>query len=328
MLAFGSVWAFSLLLAIPLLHRLWKRRNQPPRLRFPLPIPKNLKRFSPVTSLLILRYFIFALLVFALARPQTVFKTLERSVQGIDIMLVLDVSASMNIEDLAEESRFDIAKRTIRSFVQGRTNDRIGFSVFSGEGVTLAPPTLDYGIVLQAISDAKIGELKDGTAIGDGLAVAVARLRNSDAKSKIIILLTDGDSNIGQVDPLTAGELAAGFGLKVYTIAIGKEGRVRMPIRAQNIFGKTVTTYQWFDNALNTELLQKIAESTQGKFYRVSDSSTLDAVYKEIDRLERTEVKANEKVRTEENFEKPLIWALVLLLLERILSLWVWRVIP
>jgi Ca-activated chloride channel family protein len=253
---------------------------------------------------------------------------MERSVQGIDIMLVLDVSASMNIEDLAEESRFDIAKRTIRSFVQGRSNDRIGFSVFSGEGVTLAPPTLDYGIVLQAISDAKIGELKDGTAIGDGLAVAVARLRNSDAKSKIIILLTDGDSNIGQVDPLTAGELAAGFGLKVYTIAIGKEGRVRMPIRAQNIFGKTVTTYQWFDNALNTELLQKIAESTQGKFYRVSDSSTLDAVYKEIDRLERTEVKANEKVRTEENFEKPLLWALVLLLLERILALWVWRVIP
>jgi Ca-activated chloride channel family protein len=170
--------------------------------------------------------------------------------------------------------------------------------------------------------------LKDGTAIGDGLALAVSHLRDSKAKSKVIILCTDGDNNVGQVDPLTAGELAAGYGIRVYTIAIGTEGRVKMPIRQKGIFGNTITTYQWFDNALNPELLQKIAEVSHGKFYRVTDEATLASVYKEIDALEKSEIKTREKIKYDEMYEKPLKLGLLLLFLELLLSRVWWRTVP
>lgn len=322
---FESWPVLLLLLLIPLLFRWWVARNRPPSVRFPLALPKGVSSGNPVRKLLVLRALAFGLLVVAAARPQTSYKQLERKVSGIDIMMVMDLSASMNIEDLADRSRFDIAKETIRNFVKGRGNDRIGFSVFSGEALTLAPPTLDYGLVLKSIDDAEIGVLKDGTAIGDGLSVAVARLRDSKAKSRIIILLTDGDNNVGQIDPATAGELAAGFGIKVYTIAVGREGRVKLPIRHSGPFGKTITTYQWFDNALNPELLQHIAEITGGKFYRVTDASTLEKVYSEIDQLERSDVQAREKIHYEEWYDRPLKAGLVLLLIEQILALGWWR---
>ncbi len=316
------------LIIIPLLHRWWIKRNSPARVSFPISIPKEAISWNPLKWLFLIKYVGLAFVVLALARPQNSFKQTERTVSGIDIMMVMDVSASMNIEDLADRSRFDVAKDTMDSFVRGRQNDRIGFLVFSGEPLTLAPPTLDYGLVQKAIRDAEIGVLKDGTGIGDGLSLAVNRLRNSRAKSRVIILLTDGDNNVGQVDPATAGELAAGYGIKVYTIAVGKEGRVRMPIRRQGVFGNPVTTYQWFDNALNPELLQQIAKLTDGRFYRVEDESTLDRVFKEIDSLEKTEVKSNEKTRYEDIFQKPLRIGVILLMLEKLLSLGLWRVVP
>lgn len=192
----------------------------------------------------------------------------------------------------------------------------------------MVPPTLDYGLLLAALRKSETGTLKDGTAIGDGLAVAVNRVKNSKAKSRVIILLTDGENNVGQVDPLTAGDLASGYGIKVYTIAIGREGRVRMPIRRKGMLGETVTTYQWFDNQLNPELLKQISAATDGKFYRVEDKAGLEEVFSDIDRLEKSEIKTNEKVHYNEIFAKPLLASLLILALERILARLWWRVLP
>ena len=294
---------------------------------FSLPIPEIVSVKSPVRILLLFKILSFIFLVVALARPQKSYHHGERTVSGIDIVMLLDVSASMNIEDLAERSRIDVAKDTMENFVRGRQNDRIGFVMFSGEPLTLSPPTLDYGLLLQSLHQASIGILKDGTAIGDGLAVAVNHLRASQAKSRVVILLTDGDNNLGQVDPATAGELAAGYGIRVYTIAIGREGRVKMPIRHKGIFGNTMTSYQWFENALNPELLQKIAALTHGKFYRVNDESALASVFQEIDQLERTDVKVKEKIKYDEAFELPLKFGMLGLILSEFLERFWWRLV-
>ena len=322
-------WPFLfLLLLLPLFYRFWLNRSLPPRVTFPVSFPASVSASSPVKKLLWLKLLGVTLIILALARPQTSFRQTSRHVSGIDIMLALDVSMSMQIEDLAESSRIDIAKKTLQEFVQRRKDDRIGFMMFSGEPLTMAPPTLDYGLLLKSISEADTGILKDGTAIGDGLALAVNHLKDSKARSRVIILLTDGDNNLGQVDPATAGEIAAGYGIRVYTIAIGREGRVKMPIRHKSAFGQTITTYQWFENALNPELLQIIAKTTKAKFYRVTDANTLDAVFREIDQLEKTEISVREHVRYDEAFPLPLKLGVVFLLFEQILALGFWRVFP
>ena len=325
---FGDWPLLLLLFAIPLLHAWWLKRNKPPRVRFSIPIPPVVSQRNPLKWILALKYISLALVILALARPQSGSRQTERSVSGVDIMLVLDVSASMNIEDLAERSRLDVAKDTIESFIKGRANDRIGFVMFSGEPLTLAPPTLDYGLLFRVIHQANTGILKDGTGIGDGLALSVSHLRSSKAKSRVIILLTDGDNNVGQVDPATAGELAAGYGIKVYTIAIGREGRVKMPIRHKGLFGNEITTYQWFENALNPELLKLIASTTHGKFYRVTEESTLQSVFKEIDQLEKSEVKSRERVRYDELFQKPLKLGLFLAIAGLVFERGWWRLVP
>lgn len=322
-------WPFLLLLLlIPILHRWWRERNKLARVRFSLPIPKEIAQNNPFKFFLLLKYLSLALLILALARPQSSFRQVERNVSGIDIMMLLDVSASMNIEDLSERSRIDVAKDTMESFIKGREHDRIGFVMFSGEPLTMAPPTLDYGLLLRSLHQARIGVLKDGTAIGDGLALALSHLRSSKAKSRVVILLTDGDNNLGSIDPATAGEMAAGYGVKVYTIAIGREGRVKMPIRHKGLFGNTITTYQWFENALNPELLQLISKLTNGKFYRVTDESTLTSVFREIDQLEKTDVKARENIRYNERFQWPLKLSLLLLVIGEILQRGWWRFLP
>jgi Ca-activated chloride channel family protein len=324
-----SNWPFLFVLVlIPLLHRWWMYRNRPARVHFSLPVPESVSIKNPVRWILGLKYLSLVFLVFSLARPQDSFRHTERTLSGVDIMMLLDVSASMNIEDLAERSRIDVAKDTMENFIKGRENDRIGFVMFSGEPLTMAPPTLDYGLLLRALHQATIGVLKDGTAIGDGLALTVSHLRSSQAKSRVIILLTDGDNNLGQVDPATAGELAAGYGIRVYTIAIGREGRVKMPVRHKGLFGNVVTTYQWFDNALNPELLQYIAKITNGKFFRVNDESTLASVFQEIDQLEKSDVKSKEKVRYEEAFQPSLKMGALILGISQILERGWWRLIP
>lgn len=319
-----------LLLIIPvlLLMKTFYRRSLPARIHFPHYFPKDILTRSPRKWLMGLRYAAVLLLIIAFARPQREYEQTERHVSGIDIMMVMDVSQSMSIEDLGERPRFDIAKETIENFIKGRQNDRIGLVVFSGEPLTLAPLTLDYGLVLGGLRGMEMGILRDGTAIGDGLSLGIKNIRASQAKSKIIILLTDGDNNVGQVDPATAGDLAAGFGIKVYTIAIGTEGEVRMPIRQKSPLGNVITTYQTFHNALNPELLEKIAQNTNGRFYRVTDEGTLPKVFKEIDLLEKTEVKTFQKIKHDELFEKPLLLALLLLAVELLLARGILRTLP
>jgi Ca-activated chloride channel family protein len=293
-----------------------------------MPIPDEVTSKSPFRIWMSLKYLALILFILALARPQTSYRQIERNTNGIDIMMILDFSASMNIVDLAERSRIEVAKDTMENFIKGRQNDRIGFVMFSGEPLTLSPPTLDYGLLLKALRQASIGVLKDGTAIGDGLALAIGHLKSSKAKSKVIILLTDGDNNLGQIDPATAGELAQGFGIRVYTIAVGREGRVNIPIKRRSLLGGEVVTYQQVENALNPELLKLIAKETQGKFYRVTDESTLEKVFREINQLEKSEVKAKEKVRYDENFQFPLRVGLVLLVLVQLLERLAWRFLP
>lgn len=270
-----------------------------------------------------------AFFIIALARPQTSYSKVKRNVEGIDIMMVLDLSASMRIEDFRDQNRLETARPIIHKFIEGRPTDRIGFQIFSGEAVTMVPPTLDHSIVLQALRNAEIGDLKDGTAIGDALATAVGRMKESTAKSKVIILLTDGDSNVGAVDPLTAGELAKGFGLKVYTIAIGREGRVAMPFVQKDIFGRQVKTYQYFDSSINPELLRKIASETGGKFYRVEDDvEVFRSVFADIDKLERYKIETTEQVKYNEKF-MPYLWTgVALFLLAFVMQHLVIRVYP
>lgn len=246
-----------------------------------------------------------AFLVLGLARPQTSYQKVKKNVEGIDIMIVQDLSASMRIEDFRDMNRIDTAKQILRGFIEGRPNDRIGFQGFSGEAVTLVPPTLDHALVLEAIKNIEIGDLKDGTAIGDALATAVSRLKESTAKSRIIVLVTDGDSNVGSVDPMTGGELAKGYGIRVYSVAIGREGRVAMPFVQKDVFGRSFKTYQYFDNSINPELLRQISALTGGKFYRVEgDVDVFREVFVDIDKLERSKVELNEQVKYDEKFMK------------------------
>ncbi len=243
--------------------------------------------------------------VLAAARPQTSFHKTKRHVEGIDMVLVLDISASMRIEDFRDENRIETAKQILKDFVLGRQNDKIGLVVFSGEPITLVPPTLDHSLLLYLLENTQIGDLKDGTAIGDALSMGVGRLKESRAKSKILILVTDGDSNIGQVDPLTGGELAKGFGIRVYSIAIGREGRVAMPFIQKDLFGRQVKTYQYFDSSINPELLRQISAATGGKFYRVEDDAKVfKAVFEDIDKLERHKIETTEQTRYDEKFMK------------------------
>ncbi len=322
-------WPFLfLVLLIPVLYRWWFHRNRQPSVIFPISIPKTIVLKNPLQILLGLKYISLFFLFLALARPQSQFTEMDRSVSGIDIMMVLDVSASMNIEDLAERSRLDVAKDTMSNFVKGRPNDRIGFVIFSGEPLSMAPPTLDHELLMDSLNQARSGVLKDGTAIGDGLVLTLTHLKDSKAKSRVVILLTDGDNNIGQIDPATAGEMATGYGVRVYTIAIGREGRVKMPIRQKGVLGGNIIAYQWFDNALNPELLKQISEMTHGKFYRVTDENTLISVFKEIDQLEKSDVQSKERVQYQERFDLPLKLALFFLALQSVLQRVIWRFFP
>lgn len=270
-----------------------------------------------------------SMLILALARPQTSFNKQKRTVEGIDIVIVLDLSASMRIEDFRNQNRMEVSKPIIKEFIEWRATDKIGFEVFSGEAVTMIPPTLDHSVVFQALEDAQIGDLKDGTAIGDALATAVGRLKESTAKSKVIVLFTDGDSNVGSVDPLTAGELAKGFGIKIYSIAIGRDGRVAMPFIQKDIFGRQVKTYQYFDSSINPELPRQISTMTGGKFYRIQDNAgDIRAAFADIDKLERNTIQTTEQVRYDERFMRFALSGMFILLVTFVLQNTALRVYP
>ena len=322
-----------ILLLFPLLCFLvFRTKRKGKSLAFPI-VNRNFRKpsglFWPILIPLVLRCLAFLFLLLALARPQSSSSQVRRITEGVDIMIALDVSQSMSIEDVdvEEKNRLDVAKDTVKKFIQGRKDDRIGFVMFSGESVTLCPPTLDYEILLDTVNQAQMNVLKDGTAIGEALATSVNRLKDSTAKSRVIILVTDGDNNMGAIAPLTAGEIATGYGIKVYTIALGKEGEVKYP-ETQNFFGIQRKTYRYTQSSINPTLLMKIAEETGGKFFRADDASSLERVFKEIDKQEKNKIETKDRILWEEHFQTFLLVALLLFLLEFALSKTVYRILP
>ncbi|TVQ15743.1 MAG: VWA domain-containing protein [Balneolaceae bacterium] len=225
------------------------------------------------------------LIIVALARPQMRNTVIERFAEGIDIMLVIDISSSMLAEDL-KPNRLIAVKNVAEEFVNRRQNDRIGLTVFAREAITLVPPTLDYRLVRQQLRTLDLGIVKDGTAIGVGVATAVNRLRNSEAESKVIVLLTDGENNAGEIDPITSAQLARTYNIRMYTIGASTEGTAPYPVE-DPVFGR-----RYFNIRVDIDepMLTEMAEMTGGRYFRARDTDGLRRVYSEIDELERTEI--------------------------------------
>ena len=253
------------------------------------------------------------LLSLILARPQTTDRWQDTEIEGIDIMLCIDVSTSMLAEDL-EPNRIEAAKEVAAEFINGRPNDNIGLTIFAGEAFTQCPMTVDHTVLLNMFQNvssdiAARGIIDDGTAIGMGLSNAISRLKDSQAKSKVIILLTDGSNNRGEVSPLTAAEIAKSYGIRVYTIGVGTNGKAPYPI--QGAFGK-----QYISVAVEIDenVLRQIAQTANGQYYRATSNSKLKEVYEEIDKLERTKMQVKEFSKNLEEYQ-PLALALILCLL-------------
>lgn len=263
-----------------------------------------------------------SLLIVAFARPQTSARGENVYREGIDITLALDVSGSMLAEDF-RPNRLDAAKTLAKEFIEERETDRIGLVIFAGESFTQCPLTTDYSVLLDLLSKVKMGVLKDGTAIGEGIANAVNRMKTSDSKSKIMILLTDGVNNMGSIDPETAAEIARTFGIRIYTIGVGTRGMAPYPV--QTPFG---TQYQNMKVELDEDMLKKVASVTGGEYFRATGNERLRQIYKEIDKLEKTRIEVTEYRRYTELFYEFLLLAFGLLGFELLLSLFVFRKIP
>jgi len=255
-------------------------------------------------------FFLIALLglLISLARPQITNEQVEQWSEGIDIMLTIDISESMRIEDF-RPNRLEAAKDVANNFVSGRFQDRIGLVIFSGEAYSRSPLTTDYDLLHSYIDEISFELIENsGTAIGSSLAVATNRLRESDSKSKVLILLSDGDNTAGNIDPITAAKLAAAYNIKIYTIAIGREGKVPF---GKDFFGQT----RYVENTLDETNLREIAKIGNGKFYRVSDKQALEAVFQEIDTFEKAEIKESRYKDTVDYYFVYLKWAILFLLL-------------
>ncbi|MDX1591799.1 MAG: VWA domain-containing protein [Balneolaceae bacterium] len=252
----------------------------------------------------------YTFIILSLARPQIQNSTVERSAEGIDIVISIDISSSMLAEDI-QPNRLTAAKDVAIDFIQKRISDRIGINVFARESFTVVPPTLDYALVNSLIETIDIGMVRDGTAIGMGLATAINRLRDSETESKVIILLTDGMNNSGEIDPVTAGELASTFDIKVYTIGIGTRGTAPYPID-DPIFGRR---YQNVPVEIDEEMLQHIAGITGGRYWRATDLEEFIEIYDEIDQLEQSEVEEIIYIDYQEQYPMYLMSGIFLLLL-------------
>lgn len=265
------------------------------------------------------------LFLVALARPR--WGTLDREVltEGYDIMLALDVSDSMRAEDFRPSNRLEVAKETIRRFIDGRPDDRIGLVLFAAESVTRVPLTVDHAMLREAVRKVDFGII-DGTrtAIGMGLAACVNRLKDARGRSRVIILLTDGVNNAGLVDPLTAARLAQAYGLRVYTVGVGSKGKVPFPV-PHPVLGKQ---YRFVEADLDEATLAEVARLTGGRYYRATDAGALRSIYAEIDRLEKSVVRSKERLRYEESYQPWLAAGLVLVFLATALSRVVWTVLP
>lgn len=261
----------------------------------------------------VLRMAAFVMMVIILSRPQSSNKLQNITTEGIDIVIALDISSSMLAEDL-KPNRLEAAKKVASNFISGRPNDHIGLVVFSGESFTQCPLTTDHTVLLNLFGSLKSGIIEDGTAIGLGLANAVNRLKDSKAKSKVIILLTDGSNNMGDIDPITAADLAKTFGIRVYTIGVGRKGTAPYPF--QTAYG---VQYQNIEVEIDEPPLRQIAQNTGGSYYRATSNSSLKNIYSQIDQLEKTKMRVHEYNKKSEEFHLFALLAVVFLLLEIIL---------
>lgn len=310
-------WLF-LLLPLAIVWYIFKQKEQTASLRISsvkgFSYNSILPKFKP--ALFILRLLALAAIIVALARPQTEdISTRSKTTKGIDIVMAIDVSSSMLARDL-KPNRLSALKDVAADFIKNRPNDRIGIVAYAGEGYTKTPITTDKAIVLNALSEISYGQLDDGTAIGMGLATSVNRLKDSKAKSKIIILLTDGVNNSGFIEPQTASDLALEFGIKTYTIGLGTNGNALSPV-SYNPDGSFRFGMRQVE--IDEDLLKDIANTTGGRYFRATDNESLEEIYDEINKLEKTEVEEFKYYRYEEKFRIWILLAGGLLLLEWIL---------
>jgi len=283
--------------------RIIKRATQTNRQRF---------RFL----LTVFRVLAVILLIVAFARPRSGTEIKEVTSEGVDIMLALDVSSSMQAEDFKPNNRLYVAKEEIKKFVNKRINDRIGLVVFARNSFTQCPLTVDYGVLLNFVDQVDFGIIEDGTAIGMAIANGVNRLRDSEAMSKIMILLTDGDNNAGEIDPITAANLAAAFDIKIYTIGAGKPGNAMYPYM-DPIFGKR---FVYRPTKIDEKTLKEIADRTDGKYFRARSGEELDEIYTLIDQMEKTEIKESAHIQYRELFSYFVFAGLLFLVLELVLA--------
>lgn len=321
---FANPWSFLLL--VPVLgYALWyvlRYRRSVPTLtmsdtRSFMPAPRTWRTLL-IHAPFVLRIATLVLVVLVLARPQTQNSWKNRSVEGIDIMLAVDVSTSMLAEDL-KPNRIEAAKQVAGEFIAGRPDDNIGLAIFAGEAYTQCPMTTDHAVLINLFQSVDCdmvlkGLLEDGTAVGMGLVNAVSRLKDSKAKSKVVVLLTDGSNNRGDISPLTAAEIAKSFGVRVYTIGVGKNGVAPYP---QTVAG--ITQYINIPVEIDEKTLAQIASTTGGEFYRATDNTSLKQVYAEIDKLEKTKLKVKQFSKHYEAYMPFALAALILLLLELVL---------
>lgn len=326
---FAHPWLLLLLLLLPA-YALLVRRQRPLALTFSR--AALLGRFAARGGRVLahvpgwLRALAFAAAVIAAAAPRTGAAVVDVDAEGIAIMLVVDISSSMLAEDFAPRNRLTVAKQTVADFVRGREYDRIGLVAFAGEALTQVPLTIDYPVIYRALEQlqAGTGMLEDGTAIGTALATAANRLRRASGESRVIVLLTDGENNRGEIDPRTAANAAAAFGIKVHTIAVGSEGMARIPV-AQGPFG---VQYAMLPVSIDEPLLRDIAATTGGQYFRATNEAALDSIYHYIDELETSTVEVSRYVNYTPRHLPLLAFALFALLGEWTLRASRWGRVP
>ena len=321
-----------LLLLIPyvLWYFLYRKKTEPAMRMsdtFPYQFAPKSWRVRLLHLPMLLRLFTLVMIVFMLARPQTHNSWGQKTVEGIDIMLSMDVSTSMLAEDL-KPNRLEAAKEVATDFISGRPDDNIGLNIFAGESFTQCPMTVDHhsliNLLLNVRTDIAASNLiEDGTAIGMGLANAVGRLKDSKAKSKVVILLTDGSNNRGDISPMTAAEIAKKFGIRVYTIAVGTNKVARYPMMVNGMVQYVNMTVE-----IDTKTLRDIAATTDGNFYRATNKAELRKIYQDIDKLEKTKFNVKQFSKHYEAFQPFAVAAIVALLLEILLRISVFRRIP
>jgi Ca-activated chloride channel family protein len=333
-MTFAHPWFLLLLLALPMLAW-WKgqRGQQSAFLYSSVQLVKgvaDISRSGAGRILPAMRWLTLALFIIGLARPQFTESETQVKASGIDIVVALDLSGSMESEDFQlrgrQVNRLEIAKDVLKKFIERRPNDRIGVVAFAGRAYVASPLTLDHDFLLENVDRLNLHTIEDGTAIGSALIASVNRLRELKSKSKIVILMTDGQNTAGKVPPLTAAEAAQALGVKVYAIGVGTRGMAPFPVGRNPFTGRT--EYRPVKVDIDEETLKQIADKTGGRYYRADSADTLRAIYDEIDRFEKTEAEVKKYVRVDELFHWAVVPGLALLLLEILLGNTIWRRLP